>query len=105
VVEGVWRAIGRPSVSSTKRHHSHRLSRSNPGSDHNTANRSAYAHDWPAYGRRGDQLATAAGRHFGVRRIGSYASFHVRRGGRVYRCQLLWRVRGHYDHNHMGARA
>lgn len=105
VVEACWRAVGRPSVSSMKRSRSHSLSRSNPASDHNEANRTAFAHDWPAYGRRGDELATRAGQHFGVRRIGSYASFHVRRAGRVFRCQLLWRVRGHHDHNHLGAKA
>lgn len=99
----VARRYGAP-LTSTKRAASHPLSRSNPGSDHNTANVRAYAHDYATW--RPGPLSTAIRRHFGnmTSGVGTYAAIYVRRGGRVYRVQTLAGVRGHHDHQHSGAR-
>lgn len=100
----IARRYGAP-LTSTKRAANHPLSRSNPGSDHNEANRTAYAHDYATF--HGGGLSTAIRRHFGnmASGVGTYAAFYVRRAGRLFRIQTLWAVQGHYNHQHTGARA
>ena len=91
-------------ISSRKRSVSHPLSRSNPSSDHNEANRNAYALDMAT--RSGAPLAKAIAAHFGIAgyRTGNYLTYTIRRGGAMFRVQILWAVAGHYDHVHLGVR-
>lgn len=92
-------------ISSRKRAASHPLSRKNPGSDHNTANRTAYAIDFAT--RNGAPLAHAIARELGIGnyRTGTYTFYYVQRNNRTFRVQILWAVSGHYDHVHLGVRA
>lgn len=91
-------------VTSRKRAANHPLSRANPGSDHNTANTTAYALDMATF--RGAPLAYALARHFSIGgyRTGTYTNHYIRRGGATFRVQILWAVSGHFDHVHLGVR-
>ena len=91
-------------VSSRKRSRTHPLSRSNPGSDHNMANVLGYAMDFAT--RNGTPLSYAIARELRIRgyRPGSYTGYHIKSNGGVFRIQILWLVRGHYDHVHLGVR-
>lgn len=91
-------------LTSAKRARNHPLSLSNPGSDHNEANRSAYAHDYATF--RGSGIATAIRRYWGnyAPASGTYAGYYVRVNGSIFRLQTLWAVSGHFNHVHHGAR-
>jgi len=91
-------------ISSRKRSASDPLSRSNPGSDHNTANTTAYALDFATF--NGAPLAHAIARHYGITnyRTGNYNFYYVRMGGATFRVQILWAVSGHFNHVHLGVR-
>lgn len=71
-----------------------------PGSDHLTTNRSAYAVDMK-FGVGG-----RVARRLGIRnwRPGTYQRYTIRIGGRRYSIQILERVKGHFDHTHLGVR-
>jgi hypothetical protein len=76
-------------------------------SDHHVANRAGFAADFPATGARGDQLARAIAREYGIptRNIGTFNRHTITAAnGQRYSVQLLWRVANHYDHVHFGVR-
>lgn len=100
---GAGRRAGVP-VTSRKRHWSHPLSRSNPDSDHNTANKGSYALDFGTFS--GARLAHMIARVFGIKNYntGNYNFYYVRWMGRTFRIQILWAVAGHYNHVHLGVR-
>lgn len=73
-------------------------------SDHYTGNTSAYAVDFGVKGKRGDALAQAIARRYGIpaSNIGTYNRHIIEVDGKKYSLQLLWKVKGHYDHVHLG---
>lgn len=79
---------------------------SSTASDHYTGNRTAFAVDFGVSGARGDQLARAIARKYGIplSNIGTFNGHIIRVGGANYRLQLLWRVPDHFDHVHLGIR-
>lgn len=89
-------------VTSRKRSASDPLSISNPGSDHNKANTTADAADLGTY--NGSELARAIARSLGITSYttGNYNSYYIVRRGITYRVQILWAVKGHFDHVHVG---
>ena len=106
--QGILERAGRGfTISSRKRAASDPLSQSNPGSDHNTANPDAYAHDIPAVGdENGIPIAEAYHKRLGLNEplaIGTYNNYTSRKYP-GYRFQILWNVSGHYDHVHVGAK-
>jgi hypothetical protein len=90
-------------ISSQKR--SRRKTASGGVSDHFEGNLDAYAVDLPTAGKEGDKLlACIMGKFEG----GAYSSY---KGGKWlninvegYRYQFGWRVKGHYDHIHVGVK-
>jgi hypothetical protein len=76
------------------------------GSDHLTTNRRSFAEDIGAAGARGDRIAKKTARRLGIKGnvIGTYNRHTVKVGGRTYSVQILWKVKGHHDHVHVGAR-
>lgn len=76
-----------------------------PTSHHLTTNRNAYAADYPT--TNGAPLAHRIARRLGIRnyRTGTYDHYPVQIGGRNFKVQILWGVRGHYDHVHFGIQA
>lgn len=87
---------------SEKRAATHPLSLSNPGSDHNEANRDAYAIDFLLVDDY--EMATIIAAHFGVDWAGDYSNFYVERGGRTFRVQLIAGTHGTGPHFHEGVR-
>jgi peptidoglycan hydrolase-like protein with peptidoglycan-binding domain len=79
---------------------------SSTSSDHYTGNKTAFAVDFGVAGARGDQLARAIAKKYGIPQgnIGTFNGHVVRINGANYRLQLLWRVAGHFDHVHLGIR-
>jgi peptidoglycan hydrolase-like protein with peptidoglycan-binding domain len=79
---------------------------SSTASDHYTGNTTAFAVDFGVSGARGDQLARAIARKYGIPQgnIGTFNGHIIRVDGASYRLQLLWRVAGHFDHVHLGIR-
>jgi peptidoglycan hydrolase-like protein with peptidoglycan-binding domain len=79
---------------------------SSTASDHYTGNKTAFAVDFGVAGARGDQLARAIARKYGIplSNIGTFNGHIIRVGGANYRLQLLWRVADHFDHVHLGIR-
>lgn len=77
------------------------------GSDHYTGNTNAYAVDLGVSGKRGDDLARAIAKKYGIpeSNIGTYNRHIINVDGKKYSVQLLWKVAGHYDHVHLGIRA
>jgi peptidoglycan hydrolase-like protein with peptidoglycan-binding domain len=77
---------------------------STTASDHYTGNKNAFAVDFGVAGSRGDQLARAIAKKYGIplSNIGTFNGHNVRIDGGTYRLQLLWRVAGHFDHVHLG---
>jgi peptidoglycan hydrolase-like protein with peptidoglycan-binding domain len=73
-------------------------------SDHYTGNTSAYAVDFGVKGKRGDALAQAIAKRYGIpaSNIGTYNRHIIEVDGKKYSLQLLWKVKGHYDHVHLG---
>jgi hypothetical protein len=97
----VARRYGVP-ITSRKRAADHPLSIANWSSDHNAANRDAYAVDFGTYD--GSALAYAIAHALGISgyTTGNYAAYLIERAGRTFRIQILWAVDGHYDHVHVG---
>lgn len=88
---------------SYKRAATHRLSRSNPSSDHNTANTGAFAVDMaPGGGSLFQRIASRAGI---AARMGQWNKFNNQPIA-GYRTQLLWHAPdgSHKDHVHLGVR-
>lgn len=77
---------------------------STTGSDHYTGNTKAFATDFGVSGQRGDQLARAIAKKYGIpeSNIGTYNRHTIDVDGQKYSLQLLWKVKGHYDHVHLG---
>ncbi|ADO72548.1 peptidoglycan-binding protein [Stigmatella aurantiaca] len=77
---------------------------STTGSDHYTGNKNAFATDFGVSGQRGDQLARAIAKKYGIpaSNIGTYNRHTVNVDGQKYSLQLLWKVKGHFDHVHLG---
>jgi hypothetical protein len=72
-------------------------------SDHWVGKKNAYAVDIAAAGSYGDKVLEKVARRLGVRPVaGSYARQTIKRGGKKYSVQLLWKVEGHHDHVHVG---
>lgn len=91
-------------ISSRKRSASDPLSISNPGSDHNEANTTAYALDLPATGEAGREIAETMHKRLGLKEplaIGTYNWYTSSKYPNT-RYQVLWEVEGHYDHVHVG---
>lgn len=76
-------------------------------SDHWIGNKRAYAADYPATAATGDKLARAFARALGIKNYSpaSYKAYYITIGGQRFRAQILWRVKGHYDHVHVGVEA
>lgn len=97
--------LPRPPVSSRKRAANHPLSISNPDSDHNMRNRSAYAIDYATFDGCGyaKRLARAGGGQTvcGAWGIGGYSTHGLR-----VRHQVIWDAPdgSHRDHVHAGYR-
>lgn len=91
-------------VSSLKRAANHPLSISNPSSDHNEANTSAYAADGATF--NGAPVAHEVARALGISgySTGNYTGYTITRSGNSFRVQILWAVSGHFDHVHVGIR-
>lgn len=94
---GVW-------ISSRKRSRTDPLSISNPSSDHNEANTTAYAWDIATFS--GESVARAIARDLGIGNWspGNYNSYTIQRAWGTFRVQILWAVSGHYNHVHVGIR-
>lgn len=69
-----------------------------PGSDHLTTKRNAYAVDMK-FG-----TGKAVARRLGIKgwRPGTFQRYTVKIGGKRYSVQILERVKGHFDHTHLG---
>ena len=91
-------------VTSRKRAATHPLSIANPGSDHNSANRTAYAADFGTWD--GAPAGHGIAHALGIQgwQPGFYEGHYIERSGRMFRVQILWAVPGHYDHLHVGVR-
>ncbi|WP_241758184.1 LysM peptidoglycan-binding domain-containing protein [Myxococcus landrumensis] len=79
---------------------------SSKNSDHYTGNKGAFAVDFDASGKKGDKLAKAIAKKYGIpeRNIGTYDKHTVEIDGKKYALQLLWKVSNHDDHVHLGIR-
>lgn len=94
-----------PPISSRKRAANHYLSLSNPGSDHNERNTTAYAIDFATYDGAGFALRLADSIGWNNYRTGNYESYYWNApDGNRYRVQILWGVEGHWNHVHLGVR-
>jgi peptidoglycan hydrolase-like protein with peptidoglycan-binding domain len=73
-------------------------------SDHFTGNKNAFATDFPVRGARGDKLARDIAKAYGIpaSKIGTFGSTTIKVGDKKYSVQLLWKVKGHFDHVHVG---
>jgi hypothetical protein len=91
-------------VTSRKRAATHPLSISNPSSDHNMANTTAYAADGGTVS--GAETAQDAAKALGISNYstGNFNSYSITRAGKSFRVQILWAVEGHFDHVHTGVR-
>ena len=90
-------------VSSQKR--SRRKTASNNVSDHYVGNLGAYAVDIPTSGKQGDELLACIMEKWNGGSNKDYIGgkwLNVNVGG--YRYQFGWRVKGHYDHIHVGVK-
>ena len=79
---------------------------SNTASDHYTGNTTAFAVDFGVSGARGTQLARAIAKEYDIPQgnIGTSKGHIYSVNGAKYRLMLLWRVKGHFDHVHLGVR-
>jgi len=75
------------------------------GGDHDPNSRTSYACDYGTTSGAGaaNALGQAMGR--GGSSTGTFATFNIKVDGRSFRVQILWGVRDHYDHVHVGIRA
>ena len=95
-------------VTSKKRDDSATLAAgSTKGSDPHVGNLTAYAID---FGVRsdlalGDKVFEAIRQLYGIQaRPGSYTRYEITDGGERFSIQLLWRVKDHFDHVHLGVK-
>ncbi|HLL01348.1 MAG TPA: peptidoglycan-binding protein [Myxococcaceae bacterium] len=79
---------------------------SSTNSDHYVGNKTAYAVDFGVEGKRGDELAKAIAKKYGIpeSHIGTFKKHTITIDGEKYNLQLLWKVKNHYDHVHLGIR-
>lgn len=80
---------------------------STKGSDHHIGNLVAYAIDFGVNHdlATGDRVFEAIRRVYGIPAVpGSYVRHTVMENGVPYSIQLLWRVKDHFDHVHLGVR-
>lgn len=91
-------------ISSKKRPKDHPLSISNPASDHNEANTGAYAIDFATF--NGSRLAHAIARKLGIQNYstGNFNAYIIHRRGATFRVQILWGVKNHFNHVHLGVK-
>jgi len=89
-------------VTSRKRAANHPLSISNPGSDHNMANTTAYAADGGTFS--GAEAAHDVANALGISNYstGNFTTYTISRAGKSFGVQILWAVPGHFDHVHTG---
>jgi hypothetical protein len=75
-------------------------------SDHHVSQTNAFALDFPAEGQRGTELAQAIARAYGVpeEAIGTFEKYNFQYNDTTYRMQILWGVKDHFDHVHVGVR-
>lgn len=102
----IARSMGIP-VTSQKRNLAQTIAvGSSTGSDHYTGNTTAFATDFGVSGSRGDALARAIAKKYGIpsSNIGTFNRHIITVDGKRYSLQLLWRVSGHFDHVHFGVR-
>jgi murein DD-endopeptidase MepM/ murein hydrolase activator NlpD len=102
--KGIARDLGVPVTSEKRNAAQTRALDSNFRSDHYTGNTNAYAVDLGVAGAKGDQLARAIAKKYGIpeSNIGTYNRHVITVDGQKYSLQLLWRVQGHYNHVHLG---
>jgi peptidoglycan hydrolase-like protein with peptidoglycan-binding domain len=79
---------------------------SSTSSDHHVSQKNAYAVDIGVRGAKGTELAHRLAKAYGLTPpyIGSYKKHYIKVNGQTFRVQLLWQVKGHYDHVHIGFR-
>lgn len=72
------------------------------GSDHALTSENAYATDYPT--NDGAKVANELGRAMGRSgdSVGTYERFEVTVDGKTFSVQILWGVKDHYDHIHVG---
>ncbi|HEX8702381.1 MAG TPA: LysM domain-containing protein [Myxococcaceae bacterium] len=106
VAKAIARDLGIPITSQKRDAAQTRRLDSNFGSDHFTGNENAFAVDFGVAGQRGDELARAIARKYGIpeSNIGTYNRHIINVDGQRYSLQLLWKVEGHYNHVHFGIR-
>lgn len=104
--KAIARELGAPITSEKRDLATTRRVGSNTGSDHYTGNTNAFASDFGVSGARGDRLAERIADAYGIPRssIGTFNRHTITVDGQRYSVQLLWRVEGHFDHVHLGAR-
>jgi murein DD-endopeptidase MepM/ murein hydrolase activator NlpD len=104
--KAIARDLGVPVTSQKRNAEQTRRLDSNFGSDHYTGNANAYAVDLGVSGAKGDQLAKAIAKKYGIpeSNIGTYNRHVITVDGQKYSLQLLWRVQGHFNHVHLGIR-
>jgi peptidoglycan hydrolase-like protein with peptidoglycan-binding domain len=102
--KAIARQMGTPVTSQKRDLAATRRVGSSTRSDHYTGNTSAYAVDFGVSGQRGDALARAIAKRYGIPEgnIGTYNRHIINVDGKKYSLQLLWKVKGHYDHVHLG---
>lgn len=95
-------------VTSRKRDDSATLAAgSTKGSDHHIGNTTAYAIDFGVRSdlELGDRVYEAIRKLYGIpARAGTYTRYEVSDLTGRYSIQLLWRVKDHYDHVHLGVK-
>ncbi len=90
-------------VSSTKRGATTSIG-STSRSDHHVSQRNAFAVDLPVTGPRGAELARKIGQAYGLTgsTVGNFNRHVIEVDGERYRMQVLWGVKDHWDHVHVG---
>ncbi|MCY1073807.1 peptidoglycan-binding domain-containing protein [Archangium lansingense] len=104
--KAIARDLGIPVTSEKRNLEDTRRVGSTTGSDHYTGNTNAFATDFGVTGQRGDQLAGAIAKKYGIpaSNIGTPDRHIINVDGKKYSLQLLWNVKGHYNHVHLGIR-
>jgi truncated hemoglobin YjbI len=89
---------------SSKRGAKHYLTILNPLSDHSVLNKKSFADDYGTY--NGKRLAEDIAKSLGISNYstGNFKNYYIKRGGKTFRIQILWAVKGHYNHVHVGIR-
>ncbi len=104
--KAIARDLGIPVTSQKRDAAATRRVGSNFGSDHFTGNENAFAVDFGVSGKKGDELARAIAKKYGIpeSNIGTYNRHTITVDGKRFSVQLLWKVDGHFDHVHLGIR-